>query len=220
MVEAFKSLHVNVACLGNHDLDFGLEKAEKLIRATETPWLISNIQNQEGEPIAGLKKMHALETQGFKLGLMGFADKGWLELLSIRVPVSELNYKPYLDVLPKLSRELKNDGCDLLIALNHMHYEEDEIMATNASLGELDLLLGGHDHLFLGKLVEETGVYIQKSGTDFENFSNLTILFDVAEDDYEEFNERVHQEPKLCMANDYSHNDRSKTLQLYYCERQ
>lgn len=63
-------------------------------------------------------------------------------------------------------------------------------------------------------------MYIQKSGTDFENFSNLTVLFDVSEDDYEEFSERVHMEPKLCMVNDYSHGDRSKTLQLYYCERQ
>lgn len=93
-----------------------------------------------------------------------------------------------------------------------MHYEEDEIMARKAKPGSLDLILGGHDHLFLGKLVEETGVYIQKSGTDFENFSNLTILFDVGEDDFEEFNERVHLEPTLCMANDYSRGDRSKTL--------
>lgn len=102
MIEAFKSLHVDVACLGNHELDFGLARAERLIEATETPWLISNLLDPSGKPIVGLNQTHMLETQGFKIGLMGFADRGWLELLNVRVPTSELQYKPYLDVLDKL----------------------------------------------------------------------------------------------------------------------
>lgn len=69
-----------------------------------------------------------------------------------------------------------------------MHKQEDILMATNSkSPEELDLILGGHDHQFLGQLVNETGVYIQKSGTDFECFSNLTLLFGVTKDDFLEF---------------------------------
>lgn len=150
MIEAFKDLNVDVACLGNHELDFGLERAEKLIKATETPWLISNLLDTGGNPVVGLKKSHILETQGFKIGLMGFADKSWLDILNVRVPMSELRYENHLDVLKTLSIELNEQGCDLLVALNHMHYEEDEIMARSVKPGALDLILGGHDHLFLG----------------------------------------------------------------------
>ena len=107
MIEAFKDLNVDVACLGNHELDFGLERAEKLIKATETPWLISNLLDTKGNPVVGLKKSHIVETQGFKIGLMGFADKSWLDILNVRVPMSELRYENHLDVLKTLSIEMR-----------------------------------------------------------------------------------------------------------------
>ena len=48
-----------------------------------------------------------------------------------------------------------------MIALNHMHYMEDLLMAQKfRAAEELDLILGGHDHLFLGNLVKESGVYV------------------------------------------------------------
>ena len=43
----------------------------------------------------------------------------------------------------------------------------------------LDMIFGGHDHSYVSFLNKETDVYIQKSGTDFEVFTNLTCLFDV-----------------------------------------
>jgi 5'-nucleotidase len=43
---------------------------------------------------------------------------------------------------------------------------------------ELDLLLGGHDHLYHVELVND--VFFLKSGTDFEDFTQFKILFDVS----------------------------------------
>ena len=99
-----------------------------------------------------------------------------------------------------------------------MHYMEDVLMANAFKAGEqLDLILGGHDHLFLGQLVKDTGVYVQKSGTDFETFSNLTLLFGVQPDEFEDFRLRVSSDRNICMAHARC-RDRSTTLQLYYDE--
>lgn len=44
MIEVFRRLNVKVSCLGNHEMDFGLERMEELIEKTRpTTWLMSNI---------------------------------------------------------------------------------------------------------------------------------------------------------------------------------
>lgn len=40
---------------------------------------------------------------------------------------------------------------------------------------DIDLILGGHDHVFEVKVVN--GKYVIKSGTDFRQFSKVTISF-------------------------------------------
>ena len=79
-------------------------------------------------------------------------------------------------------------NCDLIVAINHMRVPEDEDMAAkNACPAVLDLIFGGHDHTYFRKLDSNTGVFIQKSGTDFECFTNLTVLFGVKEEDHESY---------------------------------
>ena len=56
MVKPFNHMNVDVSCLGNHELDFGIEKCKELIEKTKCPWIITNVQSKEKkEPICGLK---------------------------------------------------------------------------------------------------------------------------------------------------------------------
>ena len=47
---------------------------------------------------------------------------------------------------------------------------------------EVDIILGGHDHIYHREVLEETGVFIVKSGTDFEVFSNVKVEMGVTEE--------------------------------------
>jgi 5'-nucleotidase len=40
---------------------------------------------------------------------------------------------------------------------------------------EIDLIFGGHDHCVSAEVDQNTGVYVVKSGTDFEEFSDLEL---------------------------------------------
>lgn len=76
----------------------------------------------------------------------------------------------------------------MVVAINHMRVPEDEDMAQNNACPQvLDMIFGGHDHSYYRKLNDDTGVFIQKSGTDFESFTNLTVLFDVEQNDFDEY---------------------------------
>jgi len=70
-----------------------------------------------------------------------------------------------------------------------MRLPNDLEMAQNNNSDIVDLILGGHDHVYKTELNDDTNVFITKSGTDFECFTNLTVLFGVEQEDYLSFNE-------------------------------
>ena len=39
------------------------------------------------------------------------------------------------------------------------------------------MILGGHDHLYCTEVDKETGVVLVKSGSDFEEFSDIKVVF-------------------------------------------
>ena len=72
-----------------------------------------------------------------------------------------------------------------------MRAPEDMDMASKNSTEIVDMIFGGHDHSYISELNKDTNVYILKSGTDFEVFSNLTVLFGVEQADYEQFAQKI-----------------------------
>lgn len=75
----------------------------------------------------------------------------------------------------------------MIIALNHMRNFEDQDMASQNNSDVVDLIFGGHDHAYIAKLNRQTDVNVLKSGTDFECFTNFTVLFEVEKADFDTF---------------------------------
>jgi len=178
MIEVFKRLCVDVSCLGNHDTDFGLERCTELISKTKSPWLMANLSMEDGSSICGLPRYHVLEYQGVKVGLFGVCEEEWLGLFCQTV-TEELIYEDFVQAAKQMSKVLKEEhACEYIIALTHMRLPNDRILAEQCQ-GEVDLVLGGHDH---GQTCELIGdVTLIKSGTDFEEFSDITVRMDTKE---------------------------------------
>jgi 2',3'-cyclic-nucleotide 2'-phosphodiesterase (5'-nucleotidase family) len=97
-----------------------------------------------------------------------------------KIDVRKMKYLDYNEVLKEYSTKLKKEeNCDLIFALNHMRIPDDLIMSEKNEIDVVDLIFGGHDHSYYSDLTASTGVYILKSGTDFECFTNFTVLFGV-----------------------------------------
>jgi 5'-nucleotidase len=72
--------------------------------------------------------------------------------------------------------------------------EDEDMAAKNKAPDVVDMIFGGHDHCYARKLNQETGVFIQKSGTDFECFTNLTVLFGVDQSDHDSYMTQLKDE--------------------------
>lgn len=70
-------LKIHTACVGNHDLDFGVDHLEYLMGSTRFPWLLSNIFDAYAaeRPLAGANLYRLFEWQGHRVGVIGLVEE-------------------------------------------------------------------------------------------------------------------------------------------------
>ncbi|KAJ7286039.1 Metallo-dependent phosphatase-like protein [Mycena rebaudengoi] len=210
MVPVMNELNPDVSLAGNHDFDFGYPHLLKLIQATTFPWLLSNIVDKTTSQVpAHLRDFEIFERAGLRIGVIGLVEKEWIATVSSWPPNFE--YKDMKEVGLKLSELLRGEhNCDLVIALTHCRVPNDIALAKDllalspeaqkdkpiASSHGVDLILGGHDHLYyaskgmssweeydtaqdvLGAEADHGDVLVCKSGTDFRDLSEITLEFE------------------------------------------
>ncbi|KAK7114887.1 mannosylglucosyl-3-phosphoglycerate phosphatase-like [Littorina saxatilis] len=171
MIPVLNGIGVDCAVFGNHDFDFGVDHLEKITEQTTFPWLLSNIRdNINREPLGRGEVTHMIDHNGVKIGLIGIVEEEWIETLST-VDSEDITFFDFVDEGKRLADLLRQQGADLVIALTHMRWPNDEMLINNVP--EIDIVLGGHDHDYDVKQVN--GKYVLKSGTDFRNCSKLKM---------------------------------------------
>lgn len=110
-------------------------------------------------------------SNGLKIGLLGLGEREWLETINALPP--NLIYRSATEVAKELVPQLRAQGADLIVALTHMREPNDHKLASQMAPGEIDIILGGHDHFYAHSLVN--GTHVLRSGSDFKNLSYLEI---------------------------------------------
>lgn len=103
------------------------------------------VDNETGRPLGGGKITHIIVHNDIRVGLIGLVEKEWLDTLPTIDP-KEVTYIDYAKAGNQLADELLNEGCEVIIALTHMRTPNDIRLAENCP--KIDLILGGHDHVF------------------------------------------------------------------------
>lgn len=171
MIDCLNQFGIHAAAIGNHEFDMGLDELESLIEKSNFPWLLSNVFDADTEkPLLNVQTKCIVEIDGIKVGLYGLGEKEWVCSLSC-VDFDDLIYKSYVEISREISKELREEGADIVIALTHMRWRNDEKLAKKVK--EIDLILGGHDHDY--EIREGMNQWIIKSGSDFKEFSIVEL---------------------------------------------
>jgi 5'-nucleotidase len=127
MVPILNEIKTSVACLGNHDLDFGVEQFGLLRDLCNFPWLCANVEDPalgEGVSIAGLKKTVMLEaSNGIKVGVIGLVEREWLDTINSLPP--GIIYTSAAVAAKRWVAELREQGAEIVIAVSHMREPND-----------------------------------------------------------------------------------------------
>jgi 5'-nucleotidase len=178
----------DLATIGNHDFDNGIEGLYKQLPNAEFEFVSANYDFKNTIMDGYVKPYKILDKNGIKVGVFGLGIR--LDGLVDKKSYKETIYNSPLEVAQDMSRILKHEHrCDLVICLSHIGYkykdEPDKISDTKlASLTkDIDLIIGGHTHTFLDKptvLKNSAGkdVLVNQVGCYGINLGRIDFYFD------------------------------------------
>ena len=107
MIPALNLIGTRAACVGNHDLDFGMENLAACVRESDFPWLLANITlARDGEHLCGAVPTAVIHHDGVKVGIVGLAEEEWIDTLSAVSP-EDLRYEDFVACGRRLATELE-----------------------------------------------------------------------------------------------------------------
>lgn len=181
-------LQYDLATLGNHDFDNGLEGLLSQLPHAKFEFVNANYDFKNTILDGYIKPYKILNRDGIKIGVFGVG----IELAGL---VDAKNYKETvyhnpIDVANDTARKLKEDEkCDLVICLSHIGYQYsnnptklcDVVMAGKTK--NIDMIIGGHTHTFLKvptilKNSEGHDVLVNQVGCYGLNLGRIDVYFD------------------------------------------
>ena len=160
MIAAWNQLGLDVATFGNHEFDFG--PATLLARMGESrfAWLSANVVDRAtGRPFGGARSELLVERGRASVGLFGLTLPETGETSSAGPGVE---FREPVAAARQAVGRLRARGHPVLVAVTHQPMPADEALAR--AVPELRLVLGGHEHDPLERVVGET--LITKAGSD------------------------------------------------------
>lgn len=170
-IHLMNQLEYDVAALGNHDFDGGLDLIAKRIRQANFPMLCANMEPIAGHQLDGLwQPLLIKEIDGHRIGIFSLLVDD-LPLYPPEFPAS-ITCKPIWETARAVISDLSNQT-DAIICLSHLGHDLDVAMAEQ--IEDIDLIIGGHTHTPLHEIHWTNGTPIVR-GIVGSQFVGRTVL--------------------------------------------
>jgi len=159
MIELTNAIGMDIAVVGNHELDFGSEIFKQRIAESRYPWLGTNVLGMDGKIYGQLVGTVTRKVGDITVGFFGVLTPDTTHLSS---PGADMKFAPVIETARATVKQLRDGGADLVVALTHLNLSEDRELVREVK--GIDVILGGHDHDPMA--IFEGGTLILKAGFD------------------------------------------------------
>lgn len=165
--KTMSAMGYDVATIGNHDFDLGVDGFVNMQPHASWEWVSSNYDVANSGMAPFVKPYTIREIGGVRVGILGVGvDFDRLVLASLHEGVT---YSDPVIAARRSATELREMGCDVVICLSHLGHrsrgDRPSDTAVGAEVPEIDIVLGGHSHTFL----DEPEVFDTPSGFTLVN---------------------------------------------------
>ena len=195
IIDIMNAVGYDVAAIGNHEFDYGMEQFMKNVERANFPYVCANFTDAAGKPIFDAYKI--FEIGGKKVAFIGVATpKTFTSSTPAYFQDENGNYiytfsedetgKKLYDTVQNAVNDARAAGADYVIALTHLGIEEDcspwtsSEVITNTS--GIDVFLDAHSHSVLPKEIvknkDGNDVILTSTGTKLNYVGCLTITPD------------------------------------------
>ncbi|SHI82337.1 bifunctional metallophosphatase/5'-nucleotidase [Algibacter luteus] len=181
-------LKYDVATIGNHDFDNGIDGLFAQLPHAEFEFVTANYDFKNTILDTHTKPYKVFKKDGVKIGVFGIG----IELNGLVAPdlFKETKYLDPIEMSQEMTRILKiEEHCDLIICLSHLgyYYKNNPDLISDLNLAkstkDIDLIIGGHTHTFLPKPtvvknVNNENMLVNQVGCYGINLGRIDFYFD------------------------------------------
>ena len=159
MIAALNAVGLDLAVFGNHEFDFGPGVLRERMGESKFVWLSSNVVDRRtGRSFGGASPDLLLTFDRVKVGFLGLTMP---ETGSVSSPGPDLVFGEPRVVGRAVASSLRARGATLVVAVTHQEMAHDKALAAS---GDVDVILGGHEHEPM--IAEEGKALVTKAGSD------------------------------------------------------
>src|SRR5262249_36749469 len=127
MIAALNAAGLDIATLGNHEFDFGIDILRKRMAEARWQWVVSNVvDSAAGKPVGGAAPYLVRSYGPLKVGFIGLC------LLSGGYTADRLKgvrLVPPIEAAAKYIPVLKRSGATVIVAVTHLDFAQDRQLA-------------------------------------------------------------------------------------------
>ena len=169
MVAVLNAAGLDLATFGNHELDFGREVTRQRMAESHFTWVSSNVLDPTtGLPFGDAASFVLREYDGVRVAFFGLVTPH-TRILS--KGAAELKFLDPIRAAKDIVARARRARAAVIVALTHQDMADDKQLA--AAVPEIDLILGGHEHVPLDARVGRT--LILKTGADAVSLGRIDV---------------------------------------------
>ncbi len=198
---------------GNHEFDFGPERFEELVlERLDSEIIGANIRDGQGRRRSGIDDYRIHEFDGLKIGVYGLISP---DARIFSSPGPDYSFLPMVPAALETAEKLRAQGADIIVAVAHASFAEDDRLMAEAN-GAMDILLSGDDHDLRLEFDGET--VFAETRSDAEYMVAIDLAIDIEEKDGER---RVRWWPNFRIVDtaDYPADPETEALSQTYLAR-
>lgn len=178
-IELMNLINPDAMTIGNHEFDYSDRNLDSVLQFAKFDYLSCNVFYKPKNSTMG-KRYVIKEVNGIKIGIIGVTTKG---LFSVSIPknLENIILLNTDSAIASAIKEVKKKNCDLVILLTHCGVEDDKYYAQLFHK-DVDVIVGGHSHTALFKLVIQDGVVIVQAGSYARWLGEVDLQVDVDKD--------------------------------------
>ncbi len=165
MIDLLNRIGVDFAMPGNHEFDFGAKVLMDRVAESNFTWISSNILTR-GNKTPPWYRYGLREVNGLKVGVFSLLTPETRELAR---DTDMFHFTDPVRTGRRMVRQLKSMGAEVIIAMTHLDYEEDQRLSH--AVPGIDIILGGHDHIISREVLGRT--LIVESGSDLRALGRI-----------------------------------------------
>jgi len=183
---AMNRMRYDASTIGNHDFDGGIENMRDQFAKAQFPFLVANYDFRNTVMDGRTEPYKVFTKDGVRIGVfvLGIQPLGL-------IPGSLYKETRYLDPVEtgnRVAETLRKDKrCDYVVCLSHLGFKYSDEMVSDHVLAarsyDIDLIIGGHTHTFLGAPVSVNNasgrpVLINQVGWGGMNLGRIDLTFE------------------------------------------